>query len=81
MADKNKDNQNPKRQLSVYACYSSIAIQMFAIIGIGTFVGVKLDEKFPNQKNYFTIVLSLTSVFFAIIFVIKRIIAASKKEE
>jgi len=81
MADSNQDNQKPKKQLNAYAYYSSIAIQMFAIIGIGTFVGVKLDEKFPNQKNYFTIILSLTSVFFAIIFVIKRIIAASKKEE
>jgi hypothetical protein len=51
---------------------------MFAIIGIGTFLGVKLDEKFPNEHNLYTIILSLTSVIFAIVFVIRRIIAASK---
>jgi hypothetical protein len=52
---------------------------MFAIIGVGTFAGVKLDEKFPNKYNLYTIILSLTSVIFAIVFVIRRIIAGSKK--
>lgn len=52
---------------------------MFAIIGIGTYAGVKLDEKFPNKHNLYTVVLSLTSVILAVVFVIRRIIANSKE--
>ncbi|TGV03820.1 AtpZ/AtpI family protein [Flavivirga rizhaonensis] len=78
MDNNSKKDQKPKKQLSNYARFSGIAIQMFAIIGVGTFSGVKLDEKFPNENNLYTIFMSLTSVIFAIIFVIRRIIAASK---
>tara|TARA_R110000868_G_scaffold241813_1_gene497316 strand:+ start:1775 stop:1939 length:165 start_codon:yes stop_codon:yes gene_type:complete len=53
---------------------------MFVIIAIGTFVGVKLDEKFPNKHNLYTLVLSLSSVILAIVSAIRRIIAASKDD-
>jgi F0F1-type ATP synthase assembly protein I len=74
----NKQYRDQKRRLNNYARFSGIAIQMFAIIGIGTYVGVKLDEKFPNKHNLFTVILSLLSVIMSIVFVIRRIIAASK---
>lgn len=75
-------NQKPqKKPLNTYARYSGIAIQMFAIIAIGTYAGVKLDEKYPNQYRAYSIVLSLASVIISIIFVIRRIIAASKDDE
>lgn len=74
---KNKE----KKALNSYAQYSSIAIQMFIIIGLGTFLGTKLDEKYPNEYKGFTITLSLISVLLAIFFVIRRIIMNSKKEE
>jgi F0F1-type ATP synthase assembly protein I len=73
--------QKPKGQLKTYARFSGLAIQMFAIIGIGSFIGVKLDENFPNKNKLYTIILSLTSVIMAIIFVIRRIIAASKDDK
>jgi len=53
---------------------------MFVIIGLGTYAGVKLDEKYPNTHNLYTVGLSLASVILAIIFVIKRILAASKDD-
>jgi len=53
---------------------------MLAIIIVGTFVGIKLDEKFPNEHNLYTLALSLSSVIIAIVYVIRRIIADSKKE-
>jgi F0F1-type ATP synthase assembly protein I len=77
----NNKNQKPREQLNAYAKYSSIAIQMFAIIGIGSFAGVKLDEYFSNTNNVFTIILSLSSVIFAITFVIRQIISASKDKK
>ncbi len=64
--------------LSAYARYSGIAIQMFAIIGLGTFAGVKLDEHFNKDNKVFTIIFSLSSVILAVFYVIRSIIAASK---
>ncbi len=51
---------------------------MFAIIAVGTFIGVKLDENYPNEHNLYTLILSLGSVIMSIIYVIRRIIAGSK---
>ena len=74
------NKQKPKKQLKhSYARFSGIAIQMFAIIGIGSYIGVKLDEKYPNKNNLFTISLSLFSVIVAIIYVIRRIIYSSNE--
>ncbi len=58
-----------------------MGIQMLSIIAVGTFIGVKLDEKFPNTHNLYTLSLSLSAVIIAIIYVIRRIIAASKDED
>lgn len=84
MADKDHSNHNKTEkkanQLNSYARYSSIAFQMFAIIGVGTYIGVKLDEHYPNKNDWFTLVFSLCSVIGSIIFVIMRIIANSKKD-
>jgi hypothetical protein len=80
----NQHNQPPKDQkdkFNSYAKFSGIAIQMFAIIGIGTFVGVKLDEKYPNKHNLYTLILSLASVIMSIVYVIRRIITSSKDNQ
>ena len=63
-----------------YAKYSAIAFQMFAIIGIGSFLGVKIDEYYGNQNKLWTIILSLGSTILAVVFVIRRIIANSKDD-
>jgi hypothetical protein len=76
----NKPPKDQKDKRNSYAHFSGIAIQMFAIIGIGTYVGVRLDEYYINKYNLFTLILSLSSVIVSIIFVIKRIIAASKDD-
>jgi F0F1-type ATP synthase assembly protein I len=51
---------------------------MIGIIFIGSFVGVKLDEKFPNENNWFTVCSSLLSVILSIVMVIRNINSASK---
>jgi hypothetical protein len=79
MSQQNHNKHKPPQdKLNSYARFSGIAIQMFAIIGVGTFVGVKLDEKYPNKHNLYTLILSLTSVIMSIVYVIRRIIAGSK---
>lgn len=80
----NQSNHNHKPhkcqndKLNNYAYYSGLVIQMMAIIGVVTFIGIKLDEKYPNEKNLYTLGLTLTGVVVSIVYVIKRIIANSK---
>ena len=63
-----------KQQFNDYGRYAGMALQMGAIIALGVWGGMKLDEKFPISRiPVFTIVLSLLSVFAAMYFVIKDI--------
>ncbi|WP_262712024.1 AtpZ/AtpI family protein [Formosa maritima] len=77
---KKHQKQGKDTQLNSYVKFSGIAFQMIAIIAIGTFIGVKLDENYPNKNNLFTLTFTLSSVIISIIFVIRRIIAGSKED-
>ena len=68
-----KNNQK-KKQLNNYGKYSSIAFQMLAIILLGVWGGVKLDEWLNLSFPVFTIVLSLFSVTLAIYTVVKDLL-------
>jgi len=57
-----------------YAKYSNMAFQMIAIIGLGTFAGLKLDQFMNLEFPVFTILLSLLSVSFAIYISIKDLL-------
>lgn len=59
---------------------SGLAFQMAAIIALGTFLGISLDENFPNENNIFSLILTLFSVFFSLFYMIKRIIWISKNK-
>ena len=74
---KDKNPLKKKDQLNSYARLSGLGLQMLGIIAVGTFVGVKLDERYPNESNWFTLGLTLFSVIGAIVYVIRRIITAS----
>lgn len=71
-------NQNPKSSINFYAKYSSIAFQMIAIILIGVFGGMKLDQLLKLQFPIFTVVLSLISVVLAMYYVVKDLIKPNK---
>lgn len=75
-----KSKQKPTNRLNAYAKFSGIAFQMIAIIGLGTYGGVKLDEKYPNEHSVFTIILSLVSVAIAMYYVIKQVAINSNKK-
>lgn len=79
MSKENKTStQKPEKQLNNYAIYSGLIFQMMGMIGIGVFLGDKLDEKYPNKHQLFTVMLSLLSVLLSVFYVVKRIIALSK---
>ncbi len=72
--------KNQNERLNSYARFSGLAIQMVAIIAIGTYIGLKLDEKYANTNNLFTLGFALGSVIASMVYVIRRIIATSKEE-
>ena len=72
--------QKPPKEkgFNTYARFTGIVFQMIAIIVVGTFIGMKLDEKFPNENNLFTIALAFIAVILSVYIVIRNINAASK---
>jgi len=74
MKKENNKNEKRKNQLNDYVRYSSLAIQMLAIILLGTWGGIKLDSLLDLSLPIFTIFLSLASVALAIYFAIKDFI-------
>ena len=61
---------DPRKSLNDYARYSSMAIQMLAIILAGVFAGYKLDQ-WLHTKPILTVILSIVSVALSIYFVTK----------
>ena len=64
---------NQKRQLNKYARYSGVAFQMIAIIVIGSFIGIKLDNAYPNKYELYTIICTLIAVTISMVYVIKQV--------
>lgn len=67
--------------LKIWAIFSGLAIQMGVTIGLGAFIGIKLDEQFPNEYTVFTIVFSLLGVFISLYTLIKQLQRINKKND
>jgi ATP synthase protein I len=63
---KPKPDKEKRPTLESYARYSNLAFQMFAIIGIGIFGGIKLDQWLKTGFPVFTVLMSIISVAAAI---------------
>lgn len=61
--------------------FSGIAFQMGFLIGIGAFIGVKLDQYYPNKYSVFTIIFSLIGVFLGLYVVIRQLLKMTKDEK
>ncbi|EIJ38380.1 AtpZ/AtpI family protein [Galbibacter orientalis] len=77
--DKNNQKQT-KNQLSSWVKFTNIGLQMAIIIAAGTFFGVWLDKKFPNEYSAYTIVFSLLAVFASLYNVYRQVKALDEKE-
>ncbi len=73
-----KENPDSNPALKNYAKYSSIAVQMLAIILFGVFGGLKLDEWVSWEFPVFTLVLSIFSVVLAIYYVTRDFLKKDK---
>lgn len=78
----NNKNQVQKRKerLNSYARFSGVGFQMLAIIALGVWGGIKLDETYPNDYQTFTIICSLASIAVALYTVIKQVTKISNQK-
>jgi hypothetical protein len=53
---------------------------MLAIIALGVWGGIKLDETYPNDYQTFTIICSLASIAVALYTVIKQVTKISNQK-
>ncbi len=72
----NPPKSDPKKPSSSgrttdYMKYSGMAIQMGVIILLGVWAGTKLDERFRTSTPWFTVAMSLFSIFAALYIALK----------
>jgi len=67
-----------KPKLNAFAKYSGIAFQMGITIYLGSLLGQWLDEKYENQDELFSKVVTLLAVFLSMYLVIKQVVRDSK---
>lgn len=66
--------QNRKSALNDFGRYSGLAFQMIAIILVGVFGGVKLDQIVRWEFPVFTLILTILAVFMSMYYAVKDII-------
>jgi len=69
----NQQNNN-KNKIDNFIRYSSLAFEMMAIIGGGTFLGFKIDQRMNNEFKSFTLGLMILSVIGAILYGTKNLL-------
>jgi ATP synthase protein I len=65
--------EDPKKRINTYAKYSGLGFQLIAIVALGAFAGVKLDERFPVARfPLFTVTLSFLAIGAAMYFLFRE---------
>lgn len=76
-----ENTDTKKEQFNVYLRFSTVAIQMGAIITAGALGGQWLDSYYQLEFPIFTLCLSLLCVGFALYLVIREVLKMSKDKE
>ncbi|MBL4592673.1 MAG: AtpZ/AtpI family protein [Flavobacteriales bacterium] len=80
MKKSKKPSQKPK-QLNNLARLSGVGLQMGATIFLGAYAGKWLDQKYPSDKNWFTIGLTLLFVAIALFNVLRQVNKINSKND
>ena len=70
-----------KEKPKSFARFIGIAAQMGVTIFLGAYLGKYLDEKYPSNKKWFTIGLTLLAVFVALYNVLRQLNKQAKEDE
>jgi len=73
-----KDNLN---SIKDYAKFSGFAIQMGATIFLGAYSGKWLDQQYPADKKWFTMLLTIASVSLSLFILLKQINKHNDQQE
>jgi uncharacterized membrane protein YfcA len=60
---------------------TGVGIQMMATIFAGAFAGKYLDEKYPAEKKWFTMGLTILAVFVSLYLVIQQLNRLNKDDD
>jgi F0F1-type ATP synthase assembly protein I len=71
MKDRYRKNKN---KFDSFIRYSSLAFEMMGMIGIGTFLGYKIDQAMDNNFRWFTLFLMVFSVIGTVIYTIRKLL-------
>ncbi|MEX0983127.1 MAG: AtpZ/AtpI family protein [Bacteroidales bacterium] len=72
--EKRDNNSGERSGLNDYIRYTGMGFQMLAVIGLFTWVGIKLDEKWSLEKPVFTAILAMIGVIIGIYSALKDFI-------
>jgi hypothetical protein len=67
-------NQKNKKKIDTFIRYSSLGFEMMAIIGLGTFLGYKIDQWMDNEFKGFTFGLMVFSVIVSVIYALRNLL-------
>jgi F0F1-type ATP synthase assembly protein I len=76
-----KDTKKQESSYSPYIRFSSMAVQMGLLIGLGAWGGTELDERAQNEKPVYTIVLCLLAIGISLYLVIREASKLSKDDK
>ncbi|MDF1673759.1 MAG: AtpZ/AtpI family protein [Vicingaceae bacterium] len=78
---KNKKSSNKHKQPKNFLKLTGIAAQMGITIFTGAYFGKWLDEKYPSDKNWFTIGFTLLSVAISLFNVLRQVNKINSKDD
>jgi F0F1-type ATP synthase assembly protein I len=70
---KKSQPQKRKKNQRSFIIYSQLAFQMLVVILVGVFLGLKLDEIYPNQYSLFTLIFGIFSILLSIYYTIIQV--------
>lgn len=65
------EKKQPKKSANIYLKYSGLAFQLGATIGIGAFIGFKLDQWANFDKQYLTALFAILFTLAGLYIVLK----------
>jgi len=69
-----QQKKNKQKSTNTFIRYSSLGFEMIAVIGLGTFLGYKIDQWLENEFKGFTLGFMIVSVLLAILLGTKNLL-------
>lgn len=68
------------KEKNKFIVLTGVAIQMGVTIFLGAYVGKMLDEKYPSDKKWFTMSLTILAVFISLFNILNQLKKINKED-